>query len=37
VDTDTDNLEHLKRLSSFSPVLNTLLQGTNVSIQVEEM
>jgi uncharacterized OsmC-like protein len=37
VDTDTDNLEHLRRLASFSPVLNTLLQGTNVSIQVEEM
>jgi uncharacterized OsmC-like protein len=37
VDTDTDNLEHLRRLASFSPVLNTLLPGTNVSIQVEEM
>jgi uncharacterized OsmC-like protein len=37
VDTDTANLEHLRQLASFSPVLNTLLQGTNVNIQVEEM
>jgi uncharacterized OsmC-like protein len=37
VDTDTANLEQLRQLASFSPVLNTLLQGTNVNIQVEEM
>ena len=37
VETDADNLEQLKELSAFSPVLNTLTQGTNVSIEVEEM
>ena len=37
VETDADNLEQLKELSAFSPVLNTLIQGTNVSIEVEEM
>ena len=36
VDTDADNLEQLKELSSFSPVLNTLTHGTNVSIHVEK-
>jgi len=35
VETDADNMEQLKELSSFSPVLNTLTQGTNVSIEVE--
>ena len=35
VETDTDNLEQLKELSSFSPVLNTLTQGTSVSIEIE--
>jgi len=37
VETDTDNLEQLKELSSFSPVLNTLTQGTSVSIEIEGM
>ena len=35
VRTDADNMEQLKELSSFSPVLNTLTQGTNVSIEIE--
>jgi len=35
VETDADNMEQLKELSTFSPVLNTLTQGTNVSIEVE--
>ena len=35
VKTDISNLERLKRLTTFSPVLNTLTQGTNVDIQVE--
>ena len=35
VETDADNMEQLKELSSFSPVLNTLTHGTNVSIEVE--
>lgn len=35
VKTDPANLEKLKRLASFSPVYNTLLQGTQVDIQVE--
>ena len=35
VETDADNLEQLKELSSFSPVLNTLTHGTNVSIEIE--
>lgn len=37
VETDADNMEQLKELSSFSPVLNTLTHGTNVSIEVEGM
>ena len=37
VETDADNLEQLKELSSFSPVLNTLTQGTSVSIEIEGM
>ena len=36
VGTDTDNLELLKELSAFSPVLNTLTHGTRVSIDVEQ-
>ena len=37
VKTDADNMEQLKELSSFSPVLNTLTHGTNVSIELERM
>ena len=37
VATDADNLELLKELSAFSPVLNTLTQGTNVSIVLKRM
>lgn len=37
VETDADNMEQLQQLSSFSPVLNTLTQGTNVSIDVERV
>ena len=36
VDTDAGNLEQLRELASFSPVLNTLTQGTRVNIQLEE-
>ncbi len=35
VATDVENLETLKRLSTYSPVLNTLTQGANVEIRVE--
>jgi uncharacterized OsmC-like protein len=35
VKTDAENLEKLKHLALFSPVLNTLTQGANVEIQVE--
>jgi uncharacterized OsmC-like protein len=35
VDTDAENLYKLKELASFSPVLNTLTQGTRVNIQIE--
>lgn len=35
VKSDVDNLESLKRLTAFSPVFNTLVQGTNVDIQVQ--
>lgn len=35
VKTDIDNLERLKRLTTFSPVLNTITQGADVDIQVE--
>jgi uncharacterized OsmC-like protein len=35
VKTDTDNMDRLKRLTGYSPVFNTLTQGTNVDIQVE--
>jgi len=37
VGTDTNNLEQLKELSAFSPVLNTLTHGTRVSIDVEQI
>jgi uncharacterized OsmC-like protein len=37
VKTDEQNLERLKRLTAFSPVLNTITQGAAVDIQVEEM
>jgi uncharacterized OsmC-like protein len=37
VGTDTNNLEQLKELSTFSPVLNTLTDGTRVSIDVEQI
>lgn len=33
--TDPDNVEKLKRLAAFSPVYNTLIQGTQVDIQIE--
>lgn len=35
VKADVENLERLKRLTAFSPVLNTITQGANVDIQVE--
>jgi len=35
VKTDPDNVEKLKRLAAFSPVYNTLIQGTQVDIQIE--
>jgi uncharacterized OsmC-like protein len=35
VKTDVDNMERLKKLAEFSPVYNTLINGTNVEIQVE--
>jgi uncharacterized OsmC-like protein len=35
VKADIDSMERLKRLSMYSPVLNTLTRGTNVDIQVE--
>ena len=35
VKTDSDNIEKIKRLAVFSPVYNTLIQGTQVDIQVE--
>ena len=37
VKADEQNLERLKRLTAFSPVLNTITQGAAVDIQVEEM
>ncbi|HBE92017.1 MAG TPA: osmotically inducible protein C [Gammaproteobacteria bacterium] len=37
VKTDADNMEQLQELSSFSPVLNTLTHGTNVSIELDRM
>ena len=35
VKADADDLDTLKQLSSYSPVLNTLTRGTRVDIQVE--
>ncbi|UCH50071.1 MAG: OsmC family protein [Betaproteobacteria bacterium] len=35
VKADVDNMERLKRLTTFSPVLNTLTQGVKVDVQVE--
>jgi uncharacterized OsmC-like protein len=35
VKADIDNMERLKRLTSYSPVFNTITQGANVDIQVE--
>lgn len=36
VKADVDNMERLKRLTAYSPVLNTITQGAKVDIQVEE-
>ncbi|MDH3980423.1 MAG: OsmC family protein [Gammaproteobacteria bacterium] len=35
VKADIDNMERLKRLTAYSPVLNTITRGANVDIQVE--
>jgi uncharacterized OsmC-like protein len=35
VKTDPENLQQLKSLALFSPVFNTITQGTNVDIQIE--
>jgi len=35
VKADVHNLERLKRLTAYSPVLNTITRGANVIIQVE--
>jgi uncharacterized OsmC-like protein len=35
VKADVDNMERLKRLTAYSPVLNTITQGAKVNIQVE--
>jgi uncharacterized OsmC-like protein len=37
VKADVRNLERLKRLTAFSPVLNTITKGATVDIQVEAM
>ena len=37
VDADAGNLEKLKSLTAFSPVLNTITQGARVDIQLESM
>ena len=37
VKADEQNLEQLKRLTAFSPVLNTITKGATVDIQVEAM
>jgi len=37
VKADEQNLEKLKRLTAFSPVLNTITKGATVDIQVEAM
>ncbi|MFK7847788.1 MAG: OsmC family protein [Rhodothermales bacterium] len=36
IKTDVDNMERLKRLTAYSPVLNTITQGAKVDIHVEE-
>ncbi len=35
VKADTENMERLKSLAEYSPVYNSLMQGTNVDIQIE--
>ncbi|MEA3275981.1 MAG: OsmC family protein [Pseudomonadota bacterium] len=35
VRADVDNMERLKRLTAYSPVLNTITQGAKVDIRVE--
>ena len=35
VKSDVSNMERLKKLTTFSPVLNTITKGANVDIQVE--
>lgn len=35
VRSDVENMARLKELTAFSPVLNTITQGANVSVQVE--
>jgi uncharacterized OsmC-like protein len=35
VKADVDNMERLKRLTAYSPVLNTITRGARVDIQVE--
>ena len=35
VKSDVDNMERLKRLTTYSPVFNTITQGANVDIRVE--
>jgi uncharacterized OsmC-like protein len=36
VKSDVNNMERLKRLTAYSPVFNTITQGANVDIQVQE-
>ncbi len=35
VNTDSENVKKLKKLASFSPVYNTLINGTKVDIEIE--
>jgi uncharacterized OsmC-like protein len=35
VKADTDNMERLKRLTSYSPVFNTITQGARVDVKVQ--
>ena len=35
VKADVDNMERLKRLTAYSPVLNTITRGANVDVRVE--
>ena len=35
VKSDVDNMERLRRLTTYSPVFNTITQGANVDIRVE--